>query len=150
MNDVNYFKVSELPIVDAVPEGATVLAYNEGQLMRVNGKNVGGGGKVVTIKQDGYDDFVAGIAPAAAAAMPTFTCDTPYDEIVRMVLAGEHFTGVLRAADSNLGIIADFASSFNYIPFADIPFVAWLTSPVMSTRLFITADGVSMEEPGGK
>ena len=151
MENVNYFKVSELPVVDAVPEGATVLAYNEGLLLRVDGKNVGGGGKVVTIKQDGYDDFVAGIAPAVAAAPePTYTCDTSYDEIVRMILAGEHFTGVLHTADADMGIVVDFAAAIIYVPRTDIPFVAWMSSPAMNSQwLFITADGVSVESPAG-
>lgn len=71
-NEVNYFKVSDLPVVDAVPEGATVLAYSDGQLMRIDGSKVGGG-KIEII------EFVPN------AETQTVTCSHTYEEFQEVV-----------------------------------------------------------------
>lgn len=147
MSEVNYFKIADLPVIDSVPEGATVLAYNAGQLMRVNGENVGGGGTVVTIKMDGYDDAVAGIAPAAAQA-PTFTCDTAYDEIVQMILGGKNFSIKLCAYQEG-ALAIETLTAVVYAYAESVPFIT-ANSTIFGAALYISADGVSTEIPGGK
>ena len=76
-----YFKVSELPIVEEVPEGATVLAYNEGQLMRVDGSKVGGGVAVV--------EFIPNMETRE------FSCTHTYDEVLSLVSGSDGY--IIRA-----------------------------------------------------
>lgn len=76
-NKVSYFKVSDLPIVESVPEGATVLAYNDGLLMRVDGSKIGGG--VKTIKFIGNAETM------------TFSCTHTYEEFQEIVTGDDAY-----------------------------------------------------------
>lgn len=70
----NYFKISNLPVVEEVPEGATVLAYADGELMRVSGDKLGSGNTVV-FTGDPMNN--------------TFSCDLPFAECYAMLEAGQ-------------------------------------------------------------
>ena len=70
---LNYCKISDLPIVEEVPEGATVLVYGDGALMRVDGSQLGGGGSGEVIIFN------------VAIDMSSATCNYTYAEVLEII-----------------------------------------------------------------
>ena len=66
-----------------VPEGATVLTEVNGEIKRVPSDGLGGG-KALIIKSSDFDNAMAGIAAADAAATPavTYSANMTFDEAV--------------------------------------------------------------------
>lgn len=96
MDEMKIKRISELEEIDEAPEGATLLAYADGELKRLKAGNVGGGKRAVFKVDMGSSVSVAnlmsGAAPAAAAPTQEYPamCDTiTFEEARSALLAGE-------------------------------------------------------------
>ena len=89
-------KLSEVEALTKVPDGAKVLAEANGQIVRVPGSGLGGGGGIKTaiIKDSAYDDILD-FLNGKTSTMPdlenvTFSCvNMTFREVYSAILAGE-------------------------------------------------------------
>lgn len=70
--------VEILPVLEEVPEGATLIAEVDGEFYRVKGEGVGGGIKTAIVKSSLYDAALAFVADPENASPPegeqTYEC----------------------------------------------------------------------------
>ena len=94
MDEVKTNKVKNLPVLDKVPEGATLIAEVDGEFYRVKGEGVGGGIKTAIVTSSLYDAALAFVADPESATSPegeqTFECiNMTHAEAVEILKSGK-------------------------------------------------------------
>ena len=94
MDEVKTNKVENLPVLEEVPEGATLIAEVDGEFYRVKGEGVGGGIKTAIVKSSLYDAALAFVADPESATPPegeqTFECiNMTHVEAVEILKSGK-------------------------------------------------------------
>jgi hypothetical protein len=144
-------KLSEVEALAEVPEGANALIEVNGDIKRVPGSGLGGGGiKTAIIKSSDYDNTVAGLQTMMSDAPPiTYECvNMTFEEAYETMANGEPLSVfcMLVASSSPLNLYGfnAFAGTVLGIPMISIGFT--ITTD-MNGSLFWTADGISTELP---
>ena len=92
---ITYKNITDVEVLNEMPEGATALVNDDGDLKQVACEKMGSpiiGGGVATafFKQDGYDNVLAGVASADEAPEGTYTCiNMTFDEACQVVMSGQ-------------------------------------------------------------
>lgn len=143
-------KLVSVEALAEVPENATVLAEVNGEIKRVPGSGLGGG-KTLIIKQDGYDNIVAGIMPADLPVI-TFTANMTYAEALEALVKCEFVNTIIyMAREKSNGQLAACMLPFWEI-YYDQTFTNYTVSVIIISfgemALYWTAEGgLSLEEP---
>lgn len=133
--------------LEEVPEGATILAEVNGEIKRVPSDGLGGG-KALIIKSSDFDNAMAGVAAAKAAAPEvTFTANMTFDEMMDAFATCELIGGFLFAVaevPSRLPIVF-----MNYdVSTYTVPCMVLTAFAGSTVNLYWTAaDGISATEP---
>lgn len=150
-------RLADVEALSEVPEGASVFAEVNGEVKRVPGEGLGGAGGIKTaiIKDEMYDNFVSGIAPAVAAAPEYFFSSTnmTFDEAMQTLASGEPLTAVCMYADYDYGVVVNDYSTNVILSITGMIESAAVSGPVIimtfmhMNELFWTADGIFTEPP---
>lgn len=86
--------VENLPVLEEVPEGATLIAEVDGEFYRVKGEGTGGGIKTAIVKSSLYDAALAFVADPENATPPegeqTYECiNMTHAEAVEILKSGK-------------------------------------------------------------
>lgn len=149
----NYKKITDVEVMEGVTENSMALVNENGVLKQVScGAGFGGGGvKTAIIKQDGYDNALAGVAAAASndTPEPSYTCtNMTFDEAVSVIMSGEPL---------NATMFAFMETTFAGINALEMYYVASGTPCIQfvfrwnggDMPIFWTADGISFTDPNG-
>ena len=141
--------IVESETLEEVPEGATVLAEVNGEIKRVPSDGLGGG-KALIIKSSDFDNAMAGVAAASAAAPEvTFTANMTFDEMMEAFAACELIGGFMFAVDgtpARLPIVFMHYDTSAYTTPCMV-MMAFANSGGPATLYWTTADGISTEPP---
>lgn len=110
---MNYKTADQLPLMEEVTETTHAIVEDGGQLKRVSGSMLGGGGKVcyIDVTEEGdeastastlsLENLMNGVSTAASAASPTYVgscANMTFDEVYATLEAGEYLPIVFRIA----------------------------------------------------
>ena len=145
---MSFVKLTEVEALEEIPEGVNIFAEVEGAIKRIPGEGLGGSDiRTAIIKQDGYDNALAGVA-AAESAVYTYTCENmTFDEAVQIIMSGGYFEAVVHSFNIDGGsfsITHISQISYESINFA-VPCICLLDSEDGIT--YWTADGISNTTP---
>lgn len=108
---MNYKTADQLPLMEEVTETTHAIVEDGGQLKRVSGSMLGGGGKVcyIDVTEEGdeastastlsLENLMSGVSTAASAASPTYVgscANMTFDEVYATLEAGEYLPIVFR------------------------------------------------------
>ena len=144
-------KLSEVAALTEVPEGAKVLAEANGQIVRVPGSGLGGGGGIKTaiIKSSDYDQGLSGVQSYRTEAPEiTYSCiNMTFEEAYDAMAKGEPMNVLMMAVKNNASFNEHCVAFFLGMSINNVPCI--LIMPVRSNlELYWTADGLSTTEPG--
>ena len=140
-------KIAEVEALDKVPDGANALIEVNGEVKRVPGSGLGGGGiATAIIKSSDYDSAVSGVSTYAASGKPTatYSCINMTYEEARQIMTSGQPLAVMMMYNSG-GPINRYVDG-----------VAFTSSFIMVVynnehRLYWTPDGITKTDPtGGK
>lgn len=134
-----------------VPEGATVLVEVDGEIKRVPSDGLGGG-KALIIKSSDFDNAIAGVSAASAAA-DTYVANMTFDEVMTAFSSGELIGGFLfDAIDGFPCRYPIITMSYDVMTYV-VPCLTFMAAELTSqtqVMLFWTADdGISTTPPEG-
>lgn len=138
-------KLGEVERLTEVPEGANAFIEIDGEVKRVPGEGLGGGGiKTAIIKSSNYDSALSGVQPRIAEV--TYECvnmsfEEAYQtmEMGKPLMAFGMFGG--EGALNEVGNVSYAGTMINGVPCLAIMFT------IYNMMLFWTADGISTEQP---
>lgn len=140
-------KLSEVETLDKVPEGANAFIEIDGEVKRVPGDGLGGGGiKTAIIKSSDYDSALSGVQPRMAAI--EYECiNMTFEEAYQTMEMGEPLMALGMFNDdgafNEIGSVWYAGTTINGVPCLPIDFMMY------DMTLFWTADGISTEQPYG-
>ena len=144
-------KLSEVEALTEVPDGAKVLAEANGQIVRVPGRGLGGGGiKTAIIKSSNYDQALHGVQsyiepePEITYSCINMTFEEAYDALANGEPMTAHLMLVGDGVVNTTGIVSFVGTIFNNVPCIII------IENLASLNLYWTADGLSTTKPGGR
>lgn len=142
MAEYTFKKLSEVEALTEVPEGANAFIEVNGEIKRVSGDGLGGGGiKTAIIKSSDYDNALAGVQTALAGAV-TFECiNMTFEEAYETMMKGEPLAAHVMLVSNSV---------FGTLPASMVAFDTSINSFALATeavRLYWTADGISTEAP---
>lgn len=143
-------KIVESETLEEVPEGATVLAEVNGEIKRVPSDGLGGG-KALIVKSSDFDNAMAGVAAAVAAApADTYTANMTLDEVMEAFAACELIGGFAFDAIEGMPyrypiISMAYDTSTYVVPCLMIDAIELFSQT--RTQLYWTADGISTTAP---
>ena len=146
---ITYKNITDVEVLNEMPEGATALVNDDGELKQVACEKMGSpiiGGGVATafFKQDGYDNVLAGVAVAHAAPERTYTCiNMTFDEACQVVMSGQPIEVIFMTTRDG-GLF--FQPAYNVVYGATPRLIYAETDTGIS--VYWTSDGISAEEPG--
>lgn len=146
----NFKSLSEVELLNEVPEGCTALAEVDGVVKRVPSKGLGGAGGIKTaiIKDSMYDNAIGGVNIMGSAPDYTYECiNMTFEEAYQTMENGEPLAcfGML----TNEGVMNMYGiTAFPEPAYFDVPCIGLMFDPVNLT-LFWTAEGLSTDEPPG-
>lgn len=110
MAEYTFKKLSDVEALTEIPEGANAFIEVNGEVKRVPGDGLGGGGGIKTaiIKSSDYDNALAGVQAAVAEAV-TYECiNMTFEEAYQTIVSGEPLNAVLMRVISGPAIISCF------------------------------------------
>jgi hypothetical protein len=147
-----FTKLSEVELLNEVPEGATAIAEVNGEIKRVPSTGLGGGGvKTAVIKSDDYDNAISGLSTAIAggpALSTNCSCiNMTFDEAYQTLLNGEplavFYMGVMNGSSpiNCYGMVSFAGTAINGIPC--IVLAIPMSGSTNTVTLYWRADGIS-------
>lgn len=110
MAEYTFKKLSDVEALTEIPEGANAFIEVNGEVKRVPGDGLGGGGiKTAIIKSSEYDNALSGVSTAGAAAV-TYECtNMTFEEAYQTIVSGEPMNVVLMSVGETPVIIPGIA-----------------------------------------
>lgn len=147
MENMSLINLRETELVETPAEGATLFCLNpDGTINRVSAANVGGSGGIKTaiIKSSDYDDALAGVQSAGAAAPEvTYECtNMTFEEAYQTMASGEplQLLGMISGEGAmTMSGMMGFAGNMMGVP--------CIVVGLNIATLYWTADGLSTEAP---
>lgn len=143
-------KLGEVEALEEVPEGANALIEVGGDIKRVPGSNLGGGGGIKTaiIKSSKYDNAIAGLQTTAAFETITYSCiNMTFEEAYSTMAAGEPLAVMfMLTAEGGTclpGIVVFYGTSYSGTDNAP---TLLLEENLTETGLLWTEDGLSVTD----
>lgn len=154
-------KLSEVEALNEVPEGASVLAEVNGDIKRIPGNGLGGGGvKTAIIKSSDYDNalnnMATGSRAAIAADVVTYSCvNMTFEEAYQTMSSGEPLNVTAMIVMDGPMNVSSVDVMFAGVAGFEVPCIVLdVCSPMFEPiTLFWTENGLSVEPPlpsGGK
>lgn len=146
-------RLADVEQLDSVPDGANALVEINGNVKRVPGSGLGGGGiKTAVIKSSDYDNTLAGLQAAAAPPpVVTYTCvNMTFEEAYQTMAAGEPLGVVFMLTGEGGSANIPGFSSFVGTAIFGIPCIAVASVDNPSSTLYWTTDGLSETSPEGE
>lgn len=150
---LEFDRLGEVEALSEVPEGANVLGEVDGEIVRLPGSGLGGGGGIKTaiIKSSNYDNMLAGLMTAVDQGTPiTYSCtNMTFEEAYETMAKGEPLAVIIMCWEENIGAVCQpGVSVFGGDYMFGVPCLLVGKGLISDTiQLFWTADGLSVDEP---
>lgn len=142
-------KLGEVEALEEVPDGANALIEVNGDIKRVPGSNLGGGGGIKTaiIKSSNYDNAIAGLQTTQGGVETiTYSCvNMTFEEAYATMAAGEPLAVMFMLSDEGVINVYGMAVMDTTGYFA-VPLIACQEAN-MEIAVYWTADGLSTSAP---
>lgn len=142
-------KLGEVEALEEVPDGANALIEVNGDIKRVPGSNLGGGGGIKTaiIKASNYDNTIAGLQTTAAVGA-TYSCiNMTFEEAYTTMAAGEPLAVMFMLISEGAGVCEQGYAIFAGDAIVGVPCIC-VGGYEKELQLFWTEDDLSINQPG--
>lgn len=150
---LEFDRLGEVEALSEVPEGANVLGEVDGEIVRLPGSGLGGGGGIKTaiIKSSNYDNMLAGVMTTVAEPDPvTYSCtNMTFEEAYETMAKGEPLAVIIMRVVNDMGAACQpGVSMFAGDDVFGVPCLLVADKIDSNTiGLYWTSDGLSADEP---
>ena len=145
-----FTKLSEVELLESVPDNASAFVEVDGTVKRVPGSGLGGGGGIKTaiIKSSDYDSTVSGLQTLAVHGKPTVTYECTnmtFEEAYGIMASGEPLAVMFMLVGEGATNLYGFTAFVGDSLFGEPSIL--LSEQISNTIYYWTASGLSTTAP---